>query len=609
MSLGNTLSPTAFGWLPASLQWLPKMSGRDWRADFLAGLTGAVIGMPQGVAFAMIAGMPPEYGLYAGMVPAIIAAFFGSSRHLVSGPTTTSSVVLYSALSLHAAPDTPAYVTLALTLTFMIGVLKLVLGLVRLGSLTNFISQSVIVGFTAGAAILIAVKQIRHFFGVHMDSTGNFAMIIYHFSQHIREINPYATLVAVATLLAGVAGKRWLSRFPYMVTAILAGSLLSLALNALFGAGATHIEMVGALPASLPPLSMPDLSLENIRALAPASLAVTLLSLTEAVSIGRAIAARSGYHINSNQEFIGQGLSNLVGSFFSGYGSTGSFNRTAVNYEAGARTPMAAVFAGVLLMFATVVAAPLTAYLPKAAMGGMLFLVAWGLFGWQQIREILRFSRRDTAVMVVSFLSALFLDLEFAIFVGLILALVLYLERVSRPKLVMLTPDRNLPNRSLSEDSSLPQCPQFRMVRVDGSLFFGSVNYLQESFEKLRTKYAAQTHLALLCDGINFADLQGGKALHEEAILRHKLGGDLYLINVKDGLWDPLQACGCFDDGEIRNVFQSKQAAIHAIYQKLDKSVCATCTRRIFQECGPLPKPVENAQGNGLESNGTLAAS
>lgn len=582
---GSASFPTPAAWLPNSLQWLFKMGKSDWRADFIAGLTGAIIGMPQGVAFAMIAGMPPEYGLYAGMVPAIVAAFFGSSRHLVSGPTTTSSVVLFSALSLHAAPGTPAYVTLALTLTFMIGVLKLVLGLARLGSLTNFISQSVIVGFTAGAAILIAVKQIKHFFGVDMDSAGNFAMIIYHFAQHLREINPYATLVAVSTLLAGIAGKKWLPRFPYMVTAILSGSLVSVALNALLGTEATHIQVVGALPSSFPPLSLPDLSLENIRALAPASLAVTLLSLTEAVSIGRAIAARSGYNINSNQEFIGQGLSNIIGSFFSGYGSTGSFNRTAVNFEAGARTPMAAVFAGVLLMFATVLAAPATAYLPKAAMGGMLFLVAWGLFGWQQIREILHFSRRETAVMVVSFLSALFLDLEFAIFVGLILALMLYLERVSKPKLVTLTPDKNLPNHSFSANPELPQCPQLRMVRVDGSLFFGSVNYLRESFDKIRRRHPDQKHLALLCDGINFADLEGGKTLHEEAKRREKNGGSLYLINVKDGLWEPLQACGCLDDAESRKVFQSKKAAIHAIYQKLDKSVCATCNKRIFEEC------------------------
>lgn len=580
----QSLNPSLIWWFPF-LNWLPKINGRDLRADFIAGLTGAIVVLPQGVAFATIAGMPPQYGLYAGMIPAIIAALFGSSRHLVSGPTTAASVVLFSALSIHAIPGSPDYVTLALTLTFMVGVFQLVLGLARMGALVNFISHSVIVGFTAGAAILIAAKQLKYFFGVEMDNGGHLTDLLLRFFQHVESINPYAVLIASVTLLAGIITKKWMKRIPYMVVAILAGSLLSVGLNAWLGEHVTHIATVGALPDSFPPLSMPVLTLENIKMLAPAALAVTLFALTEAVSIGRSMAARGGYSINGNQEFIGQGLSNISGAFFSGYVSTGSFNRTGVNYEAGAKTPMAAVFAGVLLIFVVVLVAPYAAYLPKAAMAGVLFLVAWGLIDWHEIRAIIKFSRRETVVLAVTFFGAIFLDLEFAIFLGVMLSLVLYLEKVSKPRILTRTPDKNLPNHAFSFDPDLSQCPQLRFVSVEGSLFFGSVNHLEEKFDKIREEHPEQKHLALLCDGINFADLQGSHALYKEAVIRQASGGNLYLINVKEGLWDALEACECFDKDGARNVFQSKSAAIHAIYQKLDKRHCDGCKNRIFKEC------------------------
>lgn len=578
--------PAFWSWLLPFLNWLPNINGRDLRADLIAGLTGAIVVLPQGVAFATIAGMPPQYGLYAGMVPAIIAALFGSSRHLVSGPTTAASVVLFSALSIHAAPGSADYVTLALTLTFMVGVFELALGLARMGALVNFISHSVVVGFTAGAAILIAAKQLKHFFGVEMENDGHLTDILIRFWQHVDGVNPYAALIAVVTLVSGMAAKKWLKRLPYMVIAILVGSFLSVALNTWLGTDMTHIATVGALPDTFPPLSAPSLTLENIKDLAPAALAVTLFALTEAVSIGRAMAARGGYSINGNQEFIGQGLSNLAGAFFSGYVSTGSFNRTGVNYESGARTPMAAVFAGLLLMFVVVLVAPLAAYLPKAGMAGVLFLVAWGLIDWHEIREIVKFSRRESVVLAVTFFGALFLDLEFAIFAGVMLSLVLYLEKASKPRIVTRTPDNNLPNRSFSSEPHLPQCPQLRFLRIDGSLFFGSVSHLEEKFGKIRTESPEQKHLAIICDGINFADLQGSHALYKEAKIRqHTMDGQLYLINVKEGLWDALEACACFDKEGARNVFQSKAAAIHAIYQKLDKTQCEGCTARIFKEC------------------------
>ena len=581
----NLSQSSNWSWLFPFMSWLPGVGRSELKADLSAALTGAIVVLPQGVAFATIAGMPPEYGLYAGMVPAMIAAFFGSSRHLVSGPTTAASVVLFSALSLLAVPGTPDYVALALTLTFMVGVMELALGLARMGALVNFISHAVVVGFTAGAAILIAAKQLKHFFGVEMDSGGHLHEILIEFGHHSIEINPAATAVAVATLLIGIGFKRWVPKVPYMIAAMVGGSLLAVVLDLILGNETTGIATVGALPASLPPISAPSLTMENIKLLAPTALAVTLFALTEAASIGRALAARGGYRIDGNQEFIGQGLSNLAGAFFSGYVATGSFNRSGVNYEAGARTPLAAVFAGFMLMLIVLLVAPLASYLPKAAMAGVLFMVAWGLIDLTAINHLLHASMRESAVFFVTFLSALFLELEFSIFAGVLLSLVLYLERTSKPRIVTLAPDPRLPKNALSSDPDVVQCPQLRIIRVDGSLFFGSVNHVEQKLDELREEHPEQKHLALVANGINFVDLQGGEALAAEAKRRKANGGDFYLINVKQGLWENLERCGCVDSTGMRNIFQSKEAAFRGIYQKLDKQVCAGCDKRIFHEC------------------------
>ncbi len=571
------------------MAWLPQVGRRDLRADFMAGLTGAVVVLPQGVAFATIAGMPPEYGLYAGMIPAIIAALFGSSRHLVSGPTTAASIVLFSALSVYAEPGTVDYVTLALTMTFMVGVLELALGLARMGALVNFISHSVIIGFTAGAAILIAAKQLKNFFGITVERGGHLHEILYQFWQQIPSINLYVMGVALITLLSGLAVKRWFPRFPYMIAAMLIGSTAAAVLNSLFGLAVTGIETVGALPRSLPPLSSPDFSFDTFRNLAPSVLAVTLFALTEAVSIGRSIAARSGNRIDGNQEFIGQGLSNIFGSFFSGYVATGSFNRSGLNYQSGARTPLAAVFAGLLLMIIVLAVAPLAAWLPNAAMAGILFMVAWGLIDFKEIQHILKSSRRETGVMAVTFFGALFLELELAIFAGILLSLVLYLERVSRPRILTRAPDPRLYKSAFSSDPDLPECPQFKILRIDGSLFFGSISHVQDEFERLREQAPEKKYLAIIGDGINFVDTSGADALAGEARKRRQGGGDLFLIHVKEGLWDSLERYGALDTINPNQIFQSKTDAIHGIFQKLDHSVCERCDKRIFKECQSIP--------------------
>jgi SulP family sulfate permease len=553
-----------------------------------------VVVLPQGVAFATIAGMPPEYGLYAGMVPAIVAALFGSSWHLVSGPTTAASVVLYSSLSEFASPGSAAFVQLALTLTFMVGITQLALGLARLGALVNFISHSVLVGFTAGAAILIASKQLKHFFGVSMDSSGHAHDIVLGFVSHLGDVNPYVATVSLGTLMVGIVVKMWRPKAPYLVIAMVAGALIAALLNQFVGAPTARIETVGALAASLPPLSAPDFSFETIRKLAPASLAVTLFALTEAVSIGRSLALKSGQSINGNQEFVGQGLSNIAGSFFSGYVATGSFNRSAMNFQAGARTPIAAVFAGTFLMVVVLLVAPLAVYLPNGAMAGILFLVAWRLIDIQQITHIIATSRAETAVMATTFLGAVFLELDFAIFAGVLLSLILYLNRTSRPRILARVPNPDDPKRKFTTNASLPECPQVKFVRIDGSLFFGAVSHVETTLQRYADREPGQKHLVVLAHGINFVDLTGAEYLSNEAQKRADNGGDVYFYAPKPGVIDFLRRSGFRGYLDEAHVEVSKTRLVQGVVQRLDRDICASCHKRIFRECKNQPgEPVD----------------
>ncbi|HEY9199312.1 MAG TPA: SulP family inorganic anion transporter [Gammaproteobacteria bacterium] len=571
------------------LRWWPMVNRETLRADFSAGLTGAIVVLPQGVAFAAIAGMPPEYGLYAGMIPAIIAALFGSSWHLVSGPTTAASLVLFSALSAFAEPGSIDYVRLALTLTFMVGIIQLVMGLARLGALINFISHSVVIGFTAGAALLIAANQLKNFFGVEVERGLHFHETLLVVGRQLGDLNPYITGIAAATLVLGALIKWLRPQWPYMIIALVAGSVISVLLNSQFGTAHTGIQTVGALPASLPPLSAPDLSIESLKNLMPAALAATLLALTEAVSISRSIAIKSGQHIDGNQEFIGQGMSNLAGSFFSGYVSTGSFNRSGLNYSAGARTPMAAVFAGGLLMVIVVLVAPLAAYLPNAAMAGILILVAWGLIDFHHIGQILRASRSESAILLTTFFSTLLLELEFAIFLGVMLSLGLYLKRTSQPAVRIRAPDPQQEKRKFATAPDIPECPQLRFVRIDGSLFFGAISSVQEQLRDFDEVRPEQKHLAIIASGINFIDLAGGEFLLKEAEHRRKLGGQLYLIRVKESVCGEFKRAGFIDGIGRENIFAGKTEAIAHMTQRLDHRICAQCDKRVFRECRNLP--------------------
>ena len=576
------------------LKWWPLVTRRTLRVDMMAGLTGAVIVLPQGVAFAIIAGLPPQYGLYAAIVPTIIAALFGSSRHLISGPTPAISIVIFTAISPLADPATAAYIQLVLTLTFLAGMFQLSLGLARLGALVNFVSHSVVVGFTAGAAILIATSQLSNLLGGPGSKRHAFIHVWADLFNSLSHANPYAVAVGFATLAAAIVLRIYLPRWPGLLFAMIFGSLISLVLHGV----ENGLRLVGSLPAALPPLSSPDLTISALRKLAPAALAVAMLGLTEAVSIARSVATRTHQRIDSNQEFIGQGLANIIGSFFSSYASSGSFTRTGLNYEAGARTPMAAVTAAVALALMVLLIAPLTAYLPIASMAGVLLLVAYNLIDFHHIRMIVKTSRSEAAVLGVTFFATLLVELQFAIYMGVILSLILYLNRTSHPHFITLAPDPDSDRRSFVNVINKPvnECPQLKIIRVDGSLFFGAADHFAQALRNIATYSPEQAHILLVGSGINFIDVAGAETLVNEAHRLHVTGRQLYLCSLKGEVMEVLVRGGYAKRFGEAYIFRSKSEAIISIVNRLDPERCRECRARIFRECSAMPAP-EDAAG------------
>ena len=563
--------------------WFRQISAQSLKIDLFAGFTSAVIVLPQSVAFAMIAGLPLEYGLYTAMITPVVAALFGSSHHMISGPTTAISILVFSAISPYAEPGSADFIRLTLSLTLMAGLFQLAFGLARLGVLVNFISHSALVGFVSGAAILIATSQLKHVFGIVTGDGNSFLQTWAEFITQTPHTNAYVLIVAASTMICAVLIHRFLPRWPHMLIGMILGGLVSF----LLGGQERGIHLVGALPARLPPLSLPDFSLGAIRQLAPQAMAVALLGLIEAVSIARSISILSYQRIHVNQEFIGQGLSNIAGSFFSCYAGSGSFTRSAINFQAGAQTPMAAIFSAVFLALIVLLIAPLSAYLPTAAMGGIILLVAFHLIDLKHIRSVIKSSRAEATVLLATFFSALFLELEFSILAGVLLSLGFYLNRTGRPSIASLSPDPGSGNRRLIEveEGSLSECRQLKLIRIDGSLFFGAVQHIEQQLQAIDANNPLLKHVLIVANGINFIDLSGAEMLAHEARRLKKIGGGLYFCGLKKEPLRMLEKSGYLEAIGKTHLFGSKAQAIEAILENLDPDECRRCTTRIFIEC------------------------
>ena len=564
--------------------WFRLTTIETIKADFFAGLTGAIIVLPQSVAFATIAGMPPEYGLYAAMVVPIIAALFGSSFHLISGPTTAISIVVFAAVSKYAAPGSEEFVALALTLTFLAGVYQLVFGLAKFGLLVNFVSHNVVIGFTAGAAILIASSQIPYILGIHTPRGEGFINTWIDLYSGVGEFNIYLLIVGLGTLVSAIIIKLIRPKFPYLLIGMFVGGFLAFYLSSF----TDSIETVGVMPAYFPPLSSPNFSLSSLKSLAPEAFAIALLGLIEASSIGRSIATKSNQRINPSQEFIGQGTSNIVGSFFSGYASSGSFTRTGVNFESGARTPLSAILAALFLMVIVLLVGPLISYLPYAAMAGIILIVAYNLIDFQSIKKTFTYSKSESVIFTATFLSTLLFELEFAIYLGVLLSLMLFIAKTSAPEVHTLAfaspPGEDIRKLQSIRKTPLVQCPQLKIIRIDMSIYFGSINHIQKQISQIVDNQRIY-HILIVASGVNFIDLAGIEGLLIEHRRLKALNGNLYLVDVKSSTYEFMEKVNFVNEIGRENFFESKEEAIHIVFDRLDRSKCEKCQALVFKEC------------------------
>ncbi len=402
-------------------RWLPEYQKPGVvRADLLAGLTGAIVVLPQGIAFALLAGMPPHYGLYAAMVPCIIAALFGSSRLMVTGPANAISLTTMALIAPLAIPESEHYVVLVLTLSFLIGVIQIALGLGGVGKWVEKVPHSVIVGFTAGAAVLIINSQVGTLLGIEIARGTSVLDTIVQttIAIHQGQWRPQVLALVLITLVTMRLWKplnRWI---PAMLIAVIVGSVALLVLEQYF-TEFSGIRKVSAIPGALPPLSYPALSLEHLQILFGPVLVMTLLASTEAMAIARALALKRNDSFDANQEFIGQGLANVGGSFFSAYPSSGSFNRSGVNLAANAQTPLAAICAAIFLLVILIFVSPLAEHLPYAVIAALLLAVAWNLIDLGQIRHEFRSGAQEWIPMVITALGTVTISLEWAVLAGI----------------------------------------------------------------------------------------------------------------------------------------------------------------------------------------------
>lgn len=513
------------------LEWLPQTK-KTWKDDLIAGITGTIIVIPQAVAFAIIAGLPPVYGFYTSMITPVIAALFGSSYHLISGPTTAISIVVYATLTNFVSPETDieAFVSLALVLTFLAGFFQFAMGLLRMGKLVNFVSHSVIIGFTAGAGILIAFKQLKHVFALQVPQGSTVLEIITYIITNISSTNWYVFAVAMGTLAIALFFKflvKPLSRY-HMLIAMVMGSVLAI----FMGGESVGITTVGDVPSNLPPFRIPDLSYDNVKKLSSGALVLALLGLIEAVAIARAIGLSTHQRINGNQEFIGQGLSNLVASFFSSYAGSGSFTRSGVNHQAGAKTPLSAIFAAFFLMLVLLFFASYAAFLPKAAMGGIILLVGYNLIDIHHIKQVMKSSRRETIVLVITLVGTLFFELEFALMAGIFASLFFYLERTSKPNIAEMGKNKAGQYINMIREDDLEEIPNTKVIRIDGSLYFASIEKIADYFGHLYEENEVD-NVIVMSNGINFIDLGAAEWLTNEIKKWQNTRGGIYLQGMK----------------------------------------------------------------------------
>ncbi len=555
--------------------------------DLMAGLTVGVIALPQTMAFALIAELPPVMGLYTVIVGAVVAALWGSSHQTHSGPANAVSILVLSVLATVAMPGSPEFIVAAGVLAVMAGVFQLIIGLSRLGILVNFVSHSVIIGFSAGAGALIAINQVRHLLGLTF-SSHSLAETIQEIFRHLLVIHWPTAILGLGTMGLIILSRKLWPKAPGR----LFGMVIASALVFFLGLDKIGVDVIGSLPGRLPPLvKLPLFDLNLLNQLSTGALAVGIIGLIQTTAIARSITAQTGQRLDSNQEFVGQGLANIACGFFSGYSGAASFSRSAVNLETGAQTSMSAIFSSIFVLIAMFTLAPLAAYLPRAALAGVLIVTAVGLIDRAEIARIWRGTLGDTVIMIATLLATLFLPLQFAVLIGVLFSFARYLIKTSMPRVYSVLPDEGY-EHFVQQQPHQSFCPQLGILKISGDLYFGAVNHIEEAIKQHLADHPEQYLLLLRMQGVNQCDLRGVQMLEAIRHTCQERGGDLFLMKVQQPVYDSLKSTGFYNQlGDDHFLEGDYEAISQLFYNALDSAICIyECDARVFAECQNLPR-------------------
>ncbi len=548
------------GRLFPGLRYLKGYRTRDWFNDILAGLTVSVLLVPQVMAYAQLAGLPPVYGLYASTIPLLLYGLMGSSPHLSVGPTALTSILVFAGVSVLAEPFSPEFIRLAITAGLLAGVLQLAFGLLRLGVLVNFLSRPVISGFTSAAAILIALSQTEALLGIPNGSGSLLHETLLHLYRSLDQISGLTAAVGVGAIVFLLSLKRWLPWFPAPLVLLILGT----GLTAWLRLDLQGLAIVGDVPWGLPDFQWPVLNASVVRDLAPATITIAFISFIEAMAISKALESRHNYYqVRANQELIALGIAKIGGAFFQSVPSSGSLSRSALNEDSGAHSGIASLVGAAVVVLVLLVLTPLFYYLPQAVLGAVIFTTIIGLFQGAEMRKLLRHDRRDFAVLMVTFLLTLALGIQQGIAAGVVLSIILVISRNARPNIAILgrLPDtQHFRNIDRFDEAILE--PDVLILRFDSQLYFANADYFREEIERCVSEKEGLRLLILDARSIHDLDSTGVYILTRLVDVLQGRGITFYVAGVIGPVRDLLFRTGLMERIGLANQFLSIDDAL-----------------------------------------------
>ncbi|MBT2582704.1 sulfate permease [Planococcus sp. ISL-109] len=524
-------------WIPA-LEWMGSYKKSDLSGDINAGLIVAIMLIPQGMAYAMLAGLPPVIGLYASTIPLIIYALFGTSKQLAVGPVAMVSLLVLSGVSLLAEPGTDEYISLVLLLMLMIGVIQFLLGVFKLGFIVNFLSHGVISGFTSAAAIIIGLSQLKQLIGVSLEADKNVFLILAETVRRAAEINPVTLVIGLGSIAMLIVMKKYVKKIPGPLFVV----VFSILAVYLFNLQDFGVKIVGEVPSGLPSISLPAMQLDAIIALLPIALTISFIGYMESIAMAKAIAAKEKYKVNPDRELVGLGLANVGGSFFAGYPVTGGFSRSAVNYQAGARTPLASIITAFLIILTLLFFTGLFYYLPNAVLAAIIMVAVYSLIDMKEVKNLFKVNKVDGWTWMLTFLATLFIGIEQGIIIGVIFSLIVFIRRSAYPHVAELG---YLPEQQVYRNTKrYPEAevdPEVLIFRVDASLYFANMTFLEDKLcarvaEKPETKWVVFDF-----SSVNSIDAVAVHALEELMEQCHTGKVEIIFAGIKNTVLDVLK--------------------------------------------------------------------